>query len=63
MVYNYAEQLWSMGKFDRTAWLDMGRNSYPVATDRVNRLLYYHEYGDDANGEPMTNYIDRKSVV
>lgn len=62
VTYNYAEQLWSMGKFDRTAWLDMGRNNHPVATDRVNRRLYYHEVGDDADGAPMTNYIDSADI-
>jgi hypothetical protein len=60
--YNYSEQLWSMGSLCRTAWLDMGRNSYPVATDVANHLLYYHEYGDDANGQPMPNYIDSADI-
>lgn len=62
VMYNYAEQLWSMGKMDRTAWLDMGRNSYPVATDRTNRLIYYHEFGDDANGAPMGAWIDSADI-
>ena len=62
VVYNYAEQLWSMGQLERTAWLDMGRDSYPVATDRVNSLLYYHEYGQDANGQPMSCYIDSADI-
>jgi hypothetical protein len=58
VTYNYAEQVWSMGMLERTAWLDMGRSSYPVATDRVNSLIYYHEYGTDANGQPMAAFID-----
>lgn len=58
VIYNYAEQLWSVGKLDRTAWLDMGRNSYPVATDRLTKHIFYHEYGDDADGSPMGSYID-----
>jgi len=62
VVYNYAEQLWSMGQLERTAWLDMGRNAYPVATDRAAKLLYYHEYGQDANGQPMTCYIDSADI-
>lgn len=62
VVYNYAEQLWSMGNLERTAWLDMGRNTNPVACDRTPGLLYYHEYGDDANGQPMTAYIDSADI-
>lgn len=58
VIYNYAEQLWSIGKLDRTAWLDMGRNSFPVATDRLTKHIFYHEYGDDADGVPMGAYID-----
>jgi hypothetical protein len=62
VIYNYAEQLWSMGALERTAWLDMGRDSYPVAADRVNHLLYYHEYGNDANGEPLSAWIDSADI-
>lgn len=62
VTYNYAEQLWTMGTMERTAWLDMGRSSYPIACDRQNGLLYYHEYGDDANGQPMSNYIDSADI-
>ena len=64
VIYNYSEQLWSMGKMVRTAWLDMGRCSYPIATDRANGggLLYYHEYGSDANGQPLTHYIDSADI-
>lgn len=62
VVYNYAENLWSMGSLERTAWLDMGRNNYPVATDRTNSLLYYHEYGTDDNGQPMPCYIDSADI-
>ena len=52
MIYNYKDQVWSIGKLERTAWLDMGRGNYPVATDRASSLLYYHEFTDDANGNP-----------
>ena len=58
VIYNYGEQLWSVGMIDRTAWLDMGRANHPVATDRANSLIYYHEYGDDANGQPLLR-LDR----
>lgn len=58
VIYNYAEQLWSVGSLCRTAWLDMGRNNYPVATHKGPNKIYYHDYGDDADGSPMGAYID-----
>lgn len=62
VIYNYGEQVWSVGQMERTAWLDMGRANYPVATDRTNNLIYYHEYGDDANGLPMPAWIDSADI-
>ncbi|HXA25610.1 MAG TPA: hypothetical protein VNW90_25305 [Acetobacteraceae bacterium] len=62
VIYNYGEQLWSVGTIDRTAWLDMGRANHPVATDRTNSLIYYHEYGDDANGQPLVSWIDSADI-
>ena len=62
VIYNYGEQLWSMGTIERTAWLDMGRANYPIASDRKNQLLYYHEYGDDDNGAAMPAYVESADV-
>jgi hypothetical protein len=58
VTYNYVDQVWACGTLERTAWLDMGRANYPVATDRAYSLLYYHEYGDDDNGAPLPAWID-----
>lgn len=58
ITYQYVDQVWSMGMLERTAWLDMGRDNYPIATDRTNSLLYFHEYGSDDNGSPLPAYID-----
>ena len=54
--YDYKDQDWTIGKLERTAWLDMGRASYPIGC--ANNLLYYHEYGDDADGDPLPAYIE-----
>jgi hypothetical protein len=62
VTYNYGEQVWSLGQIERTAWLDMGRGSYPVATDRKNGLLYYHEYGDDDDGVPLPAWIESADI-
>jgi hypothetical protein len=62
VTYNYVDQVWAMGTLERTAWLDMGRANYPIATDRSYSLLYYHEYGDDANFQPMPAWIDSADI-
>jgi hypothetical protein len=60
--YNYVDQLWTVGSMQRTAWLEMGRGEYPVATDLDNHLIYYHEYGDDANGATMQAWIESADI-
>lgn len=40
----------------------MGRANYPIATDRANGRLYYHEYGDDADGQPLPAWIESADV-
>jgi hypothetical protein len=62
VFYNYVEQVWSVGRLERTAWLEMGRGRFPVATDRQNHLVYYHEFGDDDNGAPLAAWIDSADI-
>jgi len=59
VVYNYAEQVWSIGELTRTAWLDKGIVNYPRAT--TGQYLYEHEYGYDDDGSPMTNVFIESS--
>lgn len=61
VTYNYVDQVWTKGKLDRTAWLDMGRASYPVAAD-PGGLLYYQEFGDDNNGSPLPAWIESADI-
>lgn len=61
-IYNYGEQTWTIGQLQRTSWLDMGRANYPIATDRDYGRLYYHEYGDDADGQPLVSWIESADV-
>ena len=62
VTYNYTDQIWTIGNLERTAWLNMGRSSFPVATDRSNSLLYYHEYTNDDNGNPLPAYIESSDL-
>ena len=48
VTYNYAEDVWAYGAMARTAWLDSGLITNPIAATYVNNLVY-HEYGIDDN--------------
>ena len=57
VVFNYQEQVWSIGQLTRYAWIDQDITSYPRAT--YNSYLYKHETGNDDDGSPMDNvYIE-----
>ena len=61
VVYNYDEQVWSIGQLTRTAWLDEGVFNNPMGTYSSSDVgyLYNHETGNDADGSPMDNvYIE-----
>ena len=61
VTYNYAENVWSIGQLNRTAWLDEGVFDSPMATYTTGNVgyLYNHETGNDADGSPMDNvYIE-----
>ena len=59
-IYNYLEDIWYYGNMGRTAWLDSGLQSGPVAATYVNNLVS-HEVGNDdnMNGTPaaMESFI------
>ena len=61
VIFNYQTGLWSKGTLNRTAWLDPGRLPTPIATD-PSGLLYFHESGTDANGQPMTSFIESADI-
>jgi hypothetical protein len=56
VIYNYVEKIWYYGTMSRTAWLDSGLQSYPIAanyfTDTSTGNLINHETGlnDDTTG-------------
>ena len=56
VIYNYLEKIWYYGTMERTAWLDSGLQSYPIAakynsSTAIGNLLN-HETGlnDNTNG-------------
>jgi len=64
VVYNYMQDIWYYGQLERTAWIDRGINSNPVAADQGN--LYFHELGYNDGSTtpalPITSYIESSQV-
>ena len=48
VIYNYREDIWYYGNMARTAWLDSGLRSFPLAAT-YNSVLVDHENGIDDN--------------
>jgi hypothetical protein len=46
VAYNYTEDVWVYGNLGRTAWLDTGLRSFPVAATYANNIVN-HESGVD----------------
>jgi len=53
VVYNYMEDVWYYGNMGRTAWLDSGLRSFPLAATYSNNLVN-HEVGTDDDEGPTT---------
>lgn len=71
VIYNYDEQVWSVGTMNRTAWLDSGYENYPLASSRfevgdVNQntagYLYQHEVGYSDDGSAMSSYVESSDI-
>ena len=60
VVYNYGEKVWYFGTLVRTAWLDRGTRSFPIAAG--NQYLYNHELGFDDDGSAMTAFIESAGI-
>jgi len=66
VIYNYSESIWYYGQLNRTAWLDSGDFTNPIAV--ADGWVYDQENGVD-NGQPngaaplpITAYIQSASV-
>jgi hypothetical protein len=59
VVYNYEERVWYTGTgMPRTAWNEGGVFGFPLATHASNGKMYYHEFGEDDDGQPMQWFIE-----
>jgi hypothetical protein len=63
IVFNYAENVWSIGQLTRTAWVDEGIFDTPMGTYSTSDVgyLYNQETGNDADGSAMTNVFIESS--
>jgi|TARA_B100001093_G_scaffold381603_1_gene367169 hypothetical protein len=63
VVYNYEENLWTIGSLSRTAWLDEGVFDNPKAVLSSSDIgyVYNHEVGNDNDGLPMTDVFIESS--
>jgi len=57
VVFNYLEKIWYYGTMARTAWLDSGLRSYPIAATYSYNLVN-HEQGLDNNETGTTTAIN-----
>jgi len=61
VIYNYLENLWYDGTWERTSWLDSSVFNRPYATTSTG-TLYVHEVGKDADSVAMPAYIKSGSM-
>lgn len=54
---NITDGFWDYGTLPRTAWHEAGVFNAPIGADDTG-LLQQHEVGNDANGQPMTWYLE-----
>jgi hypothetical protein len=59
-VYNYGEKVWYFGTLSRTAWIDRGVRTYPIAA--ANSYIYNHEFGYDDDGSAMNSFIESAAI-
>jgi hypothetical protein len=60
VIYNYVEKVWYYGSLGRTAWLDSGLQSYPIAATYSNNLVNHEKGINDATTvttAPISAYI------
>jgi hypothetical protein len=64
VVYNYNENVWSIGQLSRNAWLDEGVFEKPIATHEISTnssCIFNHEVGNDDDGSAMQNVFIESS--
>ena len=61
VLYNYIENVWSVGTMVRTAWIEAHLENNPIAAGKSGtdaNYLYNQEFGHDDDGSAMTAFIE-----
>ena len=60
VMYNYKENLWSIGTLARTSWTPAPTRKKPLAAGTANssNYIYQHDTGYNDDGSAMTAYIE-----
>tara|TARA_R100000654_G_scaffold71482_1_gene102469 strand:- start:56 stop:2404 length:2349 start_codon:yes stop_codon:yes gene_type:complete len=56
VIWNYVEQVWYYGTLTRTAWIDRGVRTFPIAVGSPN--LFNHESGFDDDTSAMSSFVE-----
>jgi len=56
VIYNYKDEIWYYGNLSRSAWLDRGIRTFPIAAE--SGYLYNHEFEYDDDGSAMASFIE-----
>ena len=62
VCWNYAENHWTTGTWDITAWADRSTLEYPLATHAENFSLQFQEKGHTDNGNVWSGYVETASM-
>ena len=55
--FGLIDQLWWIGRMERTSWMDRGALEYPIATT-AEGYMYSHEKGNNAEDAPLVAFIE-----
>ena len=56
VIWNYVEQVWYYGTITRTAWIDRGVRTFPIAAG--GSYLFNHESGFDDDSSAMSAFVE-----
>ena len=56
VIWNYVEQVWYYGTIIRTAWMDRGVRTFPIAAG--SSYLFNHESGFDDDSSAMSAFVE-----
>ena len=67
VTYNYMDKIWTIGTFDRGAWIQAPTKTYPISstvnvTDINDNYLFNQEFGNNADGGAMGEFIESGSI-